>query len=100
MPLPFLKNQNRNTASVIISHRKPDVQPDPQDESSDAGLESAMGDLKTAMESGDMKSMAAAFRAASQILGSEPDDEPSDETPGDEDNSFAAQNIKAAQERR
>lgn len=102
MPLPFLRP--KAVAGLIISQRKPDggKEETHSQENEGEGLESAMGDLCRAMASKDEKSMAAAFRAAFQILESEPHDETSDSSdmPAEDDNSFDAQNIRAAKERR
>jgi hypothetical protein len=57
-----------------------------------------MGDFHRALAAKDEKSMASAFRAAFQMLESEPDDE--DSSSPELDNSFDSQNIKAAKERR
>ena len=70
--LPFLKN--KNVAGLIISHRKPDgdIQEQHSEGNEDSALESAAEDIIQAMTAKDAKSLAAAIRAAFEILDSEP----------------------------
>lgn len=93
MPLPFLKP--KAVAGLIISQRKPDGGKEElhSEGNEDQGLESAMGDFHRALAAKDEKSMAAAFRAAVQMLDSQ-------EEPSEESNDFDSLNAKAAQERK
>lgn len=96
MPLPFLQNK-KTIAGVIMSKRKPEggseetsgTEADNYD-----GIEECMKGFKRAFEEGDTKSMAKHFKEAFQIADSEPHNE--GEHTNEEDNSFQAQNEKAA----
>jgi hypothetical protein len=88
--LPFLKQKQQ--AGVIVNQRKPDSIK--EDSSEDYALESAAEDLIRAHNTKDIKAVAAALRAAFQILDAEPHEE--GEHTNDEDNSFDSLNIKAA----
>lgn len=75
--LPFIKP--KRVAGLIISQRKPDEPNDiPQE---DQGLKVAAKDLISAVQAGDEARVAAALRAAFDILGSMPpeDDQPSED---------------------
>lgn len=67
--LPFIKKQ-RQSAGVAVEYRKPDESDKP--ESQDDGLEMAADDMLKAHSSGDKKALAAALRAAFEILDSQP----------------------------
>lgn len=88
--LPFLKP--KPVAGVIVATRKPDGDGmDQTDDDQDAGFMSAAEDLIRSLHAKDAKGVAAAFRAAFDILDSE-------EAPGADDNSFDSQNMKAAKD--
>ena len=91
--LPFLKE--KKVAGLILSKRKPDgsVSEEHSDDDKDHGLEAAAEDLIRALSSKDISSVAAALRAAFQIL----DAEPHEEGEHTNDESYDSQNIKAAQ---
>lgn len=72
--LPFLKKRKQD-AGIAMEYRKPD------DEESVDGLEVAMKDLCDAEEKKDYKAMAAAFRAAFEML----EVQPHEEAPHDEE---------------
>ncbi len=99
MPLPFLNNK-KSIAGVIISKRKPDGGKEELHSEGNEydGIEECMEGFKKALEAGDTKAMAQHFKDAFQISDSEPHDE--GEHTNESDNSYAAQNEKAAQERR
>ena len=84
MPLPFF--QKRRETGLIVKTREPDGMMDESgpDESNDAGLEACAQDMIRACEAGDPKSMAAAFRAAFDILESLPHNEAEHEEPAAE----------------
>lgn len=86
--LPFLKP--KQVAGLIISHRKPDGGVGEEHSAGDENhaLEAAAEDLLRAINSKDSKHFALALRAAYDILMSE--------EPKEDDNSFDAQNEKAA----
>lgn len=90
MPLPFLKA--KPVAGLIISHRKADGGKVEEDsaENEDAGITSCAEDLIRAIHAKDAKSVAAAMRAAFQIMESEPHEE--------NPNDFDSMNEKAAKE--
>ena len=69
--LPFMKIK-RVDQGQIVEIRKPDKK---QEDSEDDGLEVAMLDLAEALGTKDKKAAAAAFRAAFQILETEPHSE-------------------------
>ena len=70
--LPFLK-QKPVAAGIMTIERKPDAPDEGHEE--DHGLMSAARDLASAMEVKDYKGMAAAIKAAFEILDSEPHEE-------------------------
>jgi hypothetical protein len=74
--LPFLKQKQAKDAGVITQLRSPD---EGQEQDSSSGLEMAMQDFSRASDAKDFKGMAAAFKAAFDILESEPHDEISHE---------------------
>ena len=79
MPLPFMKP--KQVAGLIIQHRNPDGKPDsaPEDQQ-DQALESAAEDLILQFTPKTVESVAAALRAAFEIVDSEPHEEgPHDE---------------------
>lgn len=76
MPLPFLKP--KHVAGIIIQKRAADGQTPPEEmpeDHEDQALEAAAEDLIRAVHAKDGKSVAAAFRAAFDILESEPHEE-------------------------
>lgn len=76
--LPFLKNKERGLASVIISKRQPSgsiEEMSPEADDSTAAIDSCAGDLIKAIESKDVKAVAAAIQAAFEICASQ---EPTD----------------------
>lgn len=79
MPLPFLKP--KAVAGVIISQRKPDGSNEStgMEGDEDAGLNASAADLIRAIHAKDEARVAAAFRAAFQILESEPHEESTEE---------------------
>lgn len=94
--LPFLKTA-ANTG-LSIKNRKPD-QPADESSSDSAGLEVCAQDLINAIHSKDIKRVASAIRAAIDIAGSMPDEDESETSlPTPDNNSFKAQNVKAAAE--
>ncbi len=72
--LPFMKIR-RQDAGQMVEMRKPDEKSDPKPDAPDDGLEAAMGDLSQALASKNHREAAAAFRAAFQILESQPHEE-------------------------
>lgn len=70
MSLPFLKKP-KSSAGIAMEYRKPDEKPE-HDASDESGLEMAAEDLIRAHANNDKKAVAAALRAAFQILDSEP----------------------------
>lgn len=68
--LPFLNNKKKQSTGLIISERKPDVMNEDMDQ--DVPLEACGADLLSAIESKDHKAIAAALRAAFEIMDSEP----------------------------
>lgn len=70
--LPFLKNKNEASVSQPPDQitRKPDDEADSYDP-----LHSAAEDLKSAIQSGNVKSIAEALRAAFEICDSQPHEE-------------------------
>lgn len=91
--LPFLKNKQSGSASVIMKTRAPDS-PEKENENSgdDEGLTACMSELADALHSGDHKSAAKAFRNAARIVDSEPHDE------GEHTNDYDDMNELAAKE--
>jgi hypothetical protein len=89
MPLPFLKP--RQVAGLIIAQRKPDGSKEEQHTEGNEGdgLESCMEDLIRALNANDAKSAALAFRSACEVC---------DSSYAEDDNSFDAQNAKAAKQ--
>jgi hypothetical protein len=75
--LPFLRVKKAD-GGVITQLRAPDIKDSEQPEE-DQGLEVAMKDLSDAADRKDHKAMAAAFKAAFDILESQPQEEYSDE---------------------
>jgi hypothetical protein len=75
MPLPFLKPQRRD-AAVMIAERKPDGNiKENADADGDQGLQAAAADMLRAIAAKDDKGLAEAFRAAFEILESQPHEE-------------------------
>lgn len=72
--LPFLKKQ-RPVAGIVIETRKPDEGKEPEAAGDESGLESAAHDLLMAIEAKDVKAMAAAMKAAFEIMESQPHEE-------------------------
>lgn len=72
MALPFIKKVRRESG-VAMQYRTPDESKSSEVESD--GLELAAEDLIKASSSGDKKGVAAALRAAFEILESEPHEE-------------------------
>lgn len=73
MPLPFLSKKIREQGISTIIHRKPDEnKEEPQDVDS---VQYAAEDLLRAIEAKDPIGMAAAMRAAFEIMESEPHEE-------------------------
>lgn len=91
MALPFLKNKQQSVAGLIMKHRAPDGIKDdmPEEPSDNQGLHSAASDLMNAVHAKDIPAIAAAMKAAFEIMQSEPSQE--------DDNSFDSQNEKAAE---
>lgn len=85
--LPFLKP--RRVAGLIISQRKSDGSTDVSHQEGDEnqGLEACADDIIRAINNKDSKQLAEALRSAFECLQS---------GPAEEDNSYDAQNIKAA----
>jgi hypothetical protein len=73
--LPFLKNKNANNGGISMVYRKPDEKAEGGEVQDDHALEAAASDLHKAMQAGDIKAIAKAFRAAFEILESQPHDE-------------------------
>jgi hypothetical protein len=71
--LPFLKLKNSRQDGVITQVRPTDEGKEPAEDLS--GLEAAMADLCHAEEAKDYKGMAKAFKAAFEMLESEPHNE-------------------------
>lgn len=92
--LPFIKRKEASVAGLIIKNRAPDEKP-AEDQSDDpaAAIESCAEELIRAVHARDVKAVSAAIKDAFDILESMPHDE-------NENNSFASQNEKAAQEER
>lgn len=86
--LPFLANNRKQQAGVIIQERKPDEKPNDSEDMS--GIEACAQDLMDAMKSSDVKKAAAALRAAFELC----DMEPHEEGP----HTFEAQNKKAGEQ--
>lgn len=86
--LPFLKNKNQSTASIIMQTRKPDIAPEEKG-SENEGLESCMADLSSALESKDHAAAAKAFKAALECC---------EDSPEDEQNDYDSQNESAAKD--
>lgn len=78
----------KSVAGLIISQRKPDEGKEPEADSPDTGLEACASDLIAAVHAKDTKAVTAALKAAYELM-----DAPTDQ----EDNSFEAQNMKAAE---
>lgn len=72
MPLPFLKKKE---ASVSVPSEVQLRESDSEEDSDYDSLEAAAEDLTHAIASKDLKGVAAALRAAFQILDSEPHEE-------------------------
>ena len=73
--LPFLKHKPQ-VAGIMTIERKPDQDTETQD---DSGMMAAAQDLSNAIHSKDIKAIAAALRAAFEILETQPHDEISHE---------------------
>jgi hypothetical protein len=92
--LPFLKKKHQT--GVITQTRQPDEDKEPKD-SEDQGLMACAQDLIDAIQASDSKRVAAALRAAFEIVDSQPHEEgehTDEEAPFP--HSYDAQNIKAA----
>ena len=75
MPLPFL-TKPRQMGGTIIEHRKPDQPESSEDDNYlDEGLLQAAKDLCRAVQEDNHGAVAKAFKAAFQILESQPHDE-------------------------
>ncbi len=72
--LPFLKQKQHQAPGIAMEIRKPD-----QESSEDHAMLAAAKDIMDAISAGDHKRLAAAFRAAFEILELEPHDEVSHE---------------------
>lgn len=70
MNLPFLKNKYKQVG-VMIKERAPDSAEE-QDVNDGEALEAAAQDIMNAIKSEDHRALAAAIRAAFQIIDSEP----------------------------
>lgn len=81
--------KNKSIAGLIISQRKPDgeISPSHSEDNPDQGLEACAEDLIRAVHAKDSRGVVAALRAAWEMMDSPQDDE-----------SYAAQNAKAAKE--
>lgn len=91
--LPFMKPKKAQSG-VIVENRGVAPEPKPEENQID-DIEICANDLLTAIENKDVKGMAIAIRAAFECMQAEQEN-----SSLEEDNSFAAQNIKAAQENR
>ncbi len=89
--LPFLKNRNQSQVGVIVKERAPDEKPQESDDISGSGIEACAEELIRAVHAKDTKAAAAALKDAFQVLESQPHEEQSES-----DNTYAAQNAKAA----
>lgn len=69
--LPFLK-KDRGNAGIATEYRKPDQ---PEEAKDDDGLESCAADLMRSLNENNTKGIAAALRAAFEILDSQPHEE-------------------------
>lgn len=92
MSLPFLRRKNNN-AGLITEYRAKDESSEPgSDYNPDSGIEACGEDIIRAVNANDKRAVAAALKAAFQLLSSAPAEE--------EDSSYSAQNELAAKERR
>ncbi len=73
--IPFLKDKNKSFSGVTIDVRKPDQKDDSEE---NQGLMECMRQLMTAVQSGDAKAAAEAFKDAFQVCESYPHSEYSD----------------------
>lgn len=91
--LPFLKNKDQSIAGLIIKQRSPDKPAqEPVEPMDDTGIEECAKALIKAVHNNDVKGVAQAMKDAFIILEAQEDESE------DEDNSYAAQNIKAAKQ--
>jgi hypothetical protein len=88
LPLPFLKTKNKHQTGLIVQTRASDASQEPEDHG-DHAIEACAQDLINAIHAKDMKGVAAALRAAIEMIKDEPQDESND---------FDSQNQKAAEE--
>lgn len=86
--LPFLKT--RPAAGIMVAHRKPDGNPEAEQGSDEIGLKACAADLIKAVHSQDEAGVAAAIRAAFELLEMQPHDEGN--------HTYDAQNEKAAKQ--
>ena len=70
--LPFLSKKPQ-VAGIMTVERKPDEGKEPEQDQS--GIEAAAGDLIAAIHSKDVRAVAAAIKAAFEIMDSEPHEE-------------------------
>jgi len=93
--LPFMKPKAMSVG-VIVRNRKPDgISAEQPDEDSGSGaIDACAEDLMQALQSKDSKAVAAALRAAFEVLESEPHEEAGEE----EANDFDSMNEKAAEQ--
>jgi hypothetical protein len=74
--LPYLQSKKKSGAAMAVVVRKPDENQSVESPAKDnSDLEVAMQDIMEAHERKDYKGMARAFRAAFEILESQPHDE-------------------------
>lgn len=86
--LPFLKRKQNSIAGIIIKNRTPDEPSNSNDLEKEYSIEDCAQDLINAIHSHDKAAVATALQKAYEHM----------EEPKSEDNSFEAQNIKAAKE--
>lgn len=85
--LPFLKRQEAGSTGLIVKTRDPDKKPEENQDDSNPAAEACASELIRAIHSRDSKAVVAALKDVLDTMEDAP-----------EDNSFEAQNIKAAEE--
>jgi hypothetical protein len=77
MSVPFMMKKLQASPAVSTEVRPPDMPPEEGDQ--DAGLQAAASDLIHAVHAGDQQAVAAALKAAFQMIEAAPQEEPQPE---------------------
>ncbi len=79
--LPFLKTRKQDAGISTVYRASDESKPEEKDDAS--GLHAAAGDLHKAIQSNDIKGIAAALKAAFEICDSQPHEEGPHESEGE-----------------